>query len=152
MPEARRRIAPNALPIRTRVNVSQSRSEIQQLPGQWRAAADRLRHYAAASHAQLLEVCADELDAAIRAGEDAVLTLGQAATESGLTADHLARQIRTGRIPNAGRHHAPRIRRADLPCKSHRVAKGPTLAYDLLADARSLRAGRLQSIGGAHDE
>ena len=147
-------VCPNGLPpmppsIRTWVNLSQSRGEIQQLPTQWRAAADQLRHYAAAGHAQLLEVCADELDAALRAGEEAVLTLGHAATESGLTADHLARQIRAGRIPNAGRPHAPRIRRADLPCKSGRVAKGTTLAYDPLANARSLRAGRLQPIGGA---
>ena len=130
--------------LQTRTKVNESLPEIRELPAQWRAAADQLRRYAAADHAQLLEVCADELDTAIRTGAEAVLTLAQASTESGFTADHLARQIRTGRIPNAGRLHAPRIRRADLPCKCHRVANGVTARYDPAADARSLLAGRLQ--------
>ena len=45
------------------------------------------------------------------------MTLAQAAVASGYSADHLGREVREGRIPNAGRPHAPRIRRANLPRK-----------------------------------
>jgi hypothetical protein len=103
--------------FRARVNVSESRSAIHQLPAQWRVAADRLRHYAAAGHAQLLEICADELDAALRARGAELLNLEQAAAASGFSADHLGREVRAGRIPNYGRPRAPRVRRADLPRK-----------------------------------
>jgi hypothetical protein len=45
----------------------------------------------------------------------------EAARESGYSAEHLGRLIRTGRIPNAGRRSAPRVRRGDLPAKpAHR--------------------------------
>jgi hypothetical protein len=37
---------------------------------------------------------------------------------SGYSADYLGRMLRSGSIPNAGRPHAPRIRRADLPRKA----------------------------------
>jgi len=57
-----------------------------------------------------------ELGAALEA-----LSLPQAASESGYSADHLAREVRVGRIPNAGRRGAPRIRRGDLPRKPGRI-------------------------------
>ena len=55
----------------------------------------------------------DELDAS---GET-LLTLVEAEGESGYSADHLGRLVRSGAIPNAGRPNAPRIRRRDLPRK-----------------------------------
>jgi hypothetical protein len=61
------------------------------------------------------EVAADELEAALRDEREQPLTLGQAAAESGYSEDHLGRELRLGRVPNAGKRHAPRIRRADLP-------------------------------------
>jgi hypothetical protein len=47
-----------------------------------------------------------------------LLNLQEAARESGYSADHLGRQLRDGRISNAGRPNAPRIRRGDLPRKA----------------------------------
>ncbi len=67
--------------------------------------------------ARLLARCADELEEALRASDDASLTLTEAARVSGYSTDHLRRELREGHIPNAGRKHAPRIRRGDLPRK-----------------------------------
>ena len=44
-----------------------------------------------------------------------VLTLTEAARRSGYSAGHLGREIRAGRIPNAGRLNAPRLLVRDLP-------------------------------------
>jgi hypothetical protein len=80
----------------------------------WRRLAASLRPYAPAA-ALAYEQAADELNATLEAQQNAPLTLSEAARESGFSADHLGRLVREGRIPNAGRPHAPRIRRADLP-------------------------------------
>ncbi len=45
------------------------------------------------------------------------MTVAEAALESGLSEDHLRHGVADGKIPNAGRKGAPRIRRADLPLK-----------------------------------
>ena len=59
-----------------------------------------------------------EVEALLTAEEDETLSLTRAARESGYSAGHLGRLVRDGTIPNAGRRHAPRIRRADLPRKA----------------------------------
>lgn len=46
------------------------------------------------------------------------LSLAQAARQSGYSADHLGRLVRQGKIPNAGRPNAPRIRLSDVPRKA----------------------------------
>jgi len=89
------------------------------------------------------EVAANELEAALRDEADELLTLSQAAAESGYSEDHLGRELRAGRIPNAGRPGAPRVRRVDLPKKPRRLSAGEPHAYDPVADARSLLASRL---------
>jgi hypothetical protein len=65
--------------------------------------------------ARLARKYAGELEAAIKIGETEHLTLKQASDASGLSRDHLGRLVRQGKIPNAGRHGAPRILRANLP-------------------------------------
>jgi hypothetical protein len=45
------------------------------------------------------------------------LSLKGAAEESGYSAGHLGREVKAGRIPNAGRENAPKILRRDLPKK-----------------------------------
>lgn len=49
---------------------------------------------------------------------DEVLSLAAASLESGYSRDHIARLIRQGAIPNAGRPNAPSVRRRDLPRKA----------------------------------
>jgi hypothetical protein len=124
-----------------------------ELPGTWREAAANRRRFGPDPVATALDVCARELDAALQDLEDVPLTLKRAAAESGYSEDHLGRQVREGRIPNAGRPNAPRVRRGDLPRKHVRKFAGPTsLSYDPAADARSLLASRLHDHGGRHGE
>lgn len=51
------------------------------------------------------------------------LNLSNAARESGYSPDYLGRLVREGRIPNAGRPNAPKIRRSDLPRKASRLLR-----------------------------
>ncbi|HKV51093.1 MAG TPA: hypothetical protein VJO52_07835 [Gemmatimonadaceae bacterium] len=69
------------------------------------------------------EVLAD-LGALQNEFERDVLTLGGAAAESGYSTDHLRRLIRDGKVPNAGRRHAPLVRRCDLPIKPGHLRSG----------------------------
>jgi hypothetical protein len=87
------------------------------LPSEWRDRAQYLRDYGDSNTARLWELAAKELEAALTAHGQETLTLVQAAKLSGFTADHLSASIKKGRIPNAGRDGAPRIRRSDLPTK-----------------------------------
>ena len=96
---------------------------LTELPASWRALAATLRPYAEPA-AVAYERAADALDAALEAEQGALLTLREAARLSGYSADHLSRLLRMGHLPNAGRPHAPRIRRADLP------RRAPTLPSD----------------------
>src|ERR1700723_3498982 len=113
-----------------------STSGVPCLPRTWREAAANRRRFGPDPVATALDVCARELEAALQHQEDVPLTLGQAAVESGYSEDHLGRQVRQGKIPNAGRPNAPRIRRGHLPRKLLRkVAGPPSPAYDPVADA-----------------
>jgi hypothetical protein len=58
-----------------------------------------------------------ELESLFREEESEILTLRQAADNSGYSVDHLARSLRSGAVPNAGRKGHPRVRRGDLPRK-----------------------------------
>lgn len=94
---------------------SMQTSLVGQLATEWRARATELRKWAAAEGAACaLETAAEELDCSLRAERDEVLSLGEAAKESGYSADHLGREVRNGRIPNVGRLHSPAVRRGDL--------------------------------------
>ena len=93
---------------------------LEDLIAQWRERAEFASQYADASYGRLWSIAADELQAWATERGDETLSLAEAAALSGYTPDHLASLIRSGRIPNAGQPHAPRIRRADLPTKSQR--------------------------------
>src|SRR5690606_36206357 len=85
----------------------------------WRERAEQVRRFAVDDRAaQLWEAAAEELERALQEAANEVLNLQQAAAESGYTADYLGRLVREGKIPNAGRKHAPKIRRRDLPRKA----------------------------------
>ena len=84
----------------------------------WRRRAKTLRRYGGDAPAAALEACATELDAALRRQNHTILTLTEAAEESGYSASHLGRLVREGTIPNAGRPGAPRIALKDLPLKA----------------------------------
>jgi hypothetical protein len=85
----------------------------------WQATCETLRECGAhVDGAQLLDRVLADFDALVASEADEILTLDQAAGECGYTRDHLGRLVREGGLPNAGRPHAPRLRRADLPRKA----------------------------------
>ena len=87
------------------------------LPTEWRERAQLLREHGAPEQARLAEHFAAELDQVLAAGGDEVLSLVEAARESGYSAGHLGSLIKRDVIPNAGRPGSPKIRRSDLPTK-----------------------------------
>ena len=92
---------------------------LRDLAVRWKTEADTLeRRYADERAARLFRLHAVELEEAIREEEAEALTLQEASAESGFSADHLGRLLRDGKLPNAGRPHAPRIRRDRLPVKA----------------------------------
>lgn len=93
------------------------------------------------SGSKIIDTFLADLAAIEQAEADRVLTLRQAATQTGYSVDHLARLVRQGRIPNAGRHSAPRIRVGDLP-QRRQFARTRPGSYDVMTDARSLRTQR----------
>ena len=85
----------------------------------WRTEGERLRRIGAlVEPAKLLDEILGDAEALFDAEDNELLTLTEAADESGYSADHLGRLIRDNVIPNAGRKNAPKIRRADLPRKA----------------------------------
>ncbi len=95
---------------------------VRSLPQTWRERAAYLEQFGDPVSARLWKIAAGELERALHHVADETLSLAEAAAASGFTADHLGSLIRRGRIPNAGRPNAPRIRRSDLPSKK---AGGP---------------------------
>ncbi len=94
----------------------------------WLARRDELRRlHALVDGAELCDTLLAELDALVRASADAPLSLQHAAAESGYSADHLGRLVREGKLPNAGRPNAPKIRRGDLPQKAGTLPTAPLL-------------------------
>ena len=83
------------------------------------------------------EVLSD-LQALEAAEGDEILSLSVAAQESGYCSDHLARLIRQGKIPNAGRTNAPRVRRRDLPRKAASLRSQPKNDISVVQIARSV--------------
>jgi hypothetical protein len=77
--------------------------------------------------AHILRLCATELERALQDAGDTPLTLAEAAAESGYSIEHLRRLVSEGRIANAGRRYAPRIRRADLPKKAGNLTAEATM-------------------------
>ena len=87
-----------------------------------RAKAAELREVAAEGPAAGIDWCVKQLERFIEEQDARLLNLQEAAELSGYSPDHLGRMVRDGKIPNAGRSRAPRIRLKDLPRKPNRVA------------------------------
>ncbi len=107
------------------------------LAGAWRSRAEELRVWGASGNADTLSRAADELEAALWAEGEEVLSLPEASEVSGYSADHLARLIRQGKLPNAGRPNAPRLRRADIPKKAGTL---PTPLRTVISKAQIARS------------
>lgn len=112
---------------------------LAELRERWRADATVLRRRGADGAAQLLEGCAAELDAVDEASRAAaIVTPAQAARLTGYSAEHIARLVRRGTIPNVGRKHAPRVRLADVPRKAGTLADASAAPHLVGATRRDL--------------
>lgn len=117
--------------------------KVAELAGTWRGHAEMLRRYGDDRGATVLEALAGQLEEAIRDQEQEVLTLSQAAAESGYSKRRLRELMADGKLNNQGERGRPRILRGDLPVKpvKQRPAASPgsrDTRYDPLQDARRL--------------
>ena len=84
----------------------------------WAARAEEFKRLGAMVDGyRLVAQLISELEILFREEDSELLTLEQAAEHSGYSVDHLARSLRSGAVPNAGRKGHPRVRRGDLPRK-----------------------------------
>jgi multidrug efflux pump subunit AcrA (membrane-fusion protein) len=97
-------------------------SRLADLARRWRELAAELRTLAAEPQARALEHAAAQLEAELAAADAELLSLEAAALESGYSVRQLRHLIAKGDLPNAGRKHAPRVRRGDLPRKGGAAA------------------------------
>ena len=105
------------------------------LVARWRTEVDLLRKRGVKELADGLESYADELEQTLVEADLEALTLDEASHESGYTKSHLSRLIAADRLPNAGRKHAPRIKRGDLPRKPEDpMDDGPDLVGQIHPD------------------
>lgn len=118
------------------------RSEIAAL----RVQAQELRAWGAEGPARALERAADKMEAVLDARAGELLSLEQAAEESGYNAHSLRRMARKGRLKAERRGRRLFFRREDLPRKvSAPTAEvdGPRrVGYDPVADARMVARER----------
>jgi hypothetical protein len=73
--------------------------------------------------ARAIEWAAAEIELALNDDAEELLSLADAATISGYTADHLSRLVRTGKLVDRSAPHETRIRvrRGDVPIKARRA-------------------------------
>lgn len=114
---------------------------LRSLRERWLARRDELHRLdALVNGARLCEELLADLDAASASAEAVLLSLRAASAESGYSADHLGRLVRAGKIANAGRPNAPKIRRTDLPRKAGALLLAPALHTIPIPKRRIARA------------
>lgn len=108
-----------------------------------RAKADELRHmFGDEPRARALEWAAERVEAALAGAQGQLLSLAEAASRSGYSEEHLARLVRSGRIPDRrpqGSKARIWIATADLPTRPRRAH---TLGADVHELASRLYGGR----------
>ena len=114
----------------------------------WEVHANTLRSFGASSQAEAVQRCIVELQDALEAQDDELLSLQQAAQICGYTADHLGRLVRQGLLQNLGRQRAPRIRRGDLPRKAASLPLKASGLHLLGADPRQVARAVVTSRKG----
>ena len=88
---------------------------IANLPAHWRERAELFRAHGATESAVTLEYVATELEDAMRALGERLVTLTEASREGGYSTRHLARMIAQGTLVNRGHAHRPLLRLAEVP-------------------------------------
>lgn len=106
----------------------------------WRARHDEYaRVDAVVNGAKLINEMLHHIQELFTSEHGFILSLEAAALRSGYSKEHLARLIRQGKIPNAGRRGTPRIRVEDLPRRRSNLGRQPEPSYNPKADAWAIR-------------
>lgn len=132
-----RSLRPHVLPGRP-VPGGEHLVTVGELPGQWRGDAALLEAYGDTRGAAAARLHADQLAAALRVDSDRLLSLAEAARESGYSKRRLRELVAEGKLANHGRKHSPRFRKGDLPRKTAR----PGVPFDARTEARTFLAER----------
>ena len=133
----------------TRARGSEGQRSLDRVVLQWRDDAETLRRRGVPVHAALLESCAEELESALQQQHDELLSIKEAAVESGYSEETLRRKVRNGELPaerSNGKKSHVKLRRGDLPTKPIRrkgAYASPT-PYNPEEDARDIA----QRLGG----
>ena len=133
----------------TRARGSGGQRSPDRLISQWRDEAETFRRRGVAAHATLLESCADELERELDRRENELLSIKEAAAESGYSEETLRRKARNGELPaerSNGKKSHMKLRRGDLPTKPIRGkgAYASRTPYNPEEDARDIA----QRLGG----
>lgn len=112
---------------------------VPDLSATWRARADELEPYAPAA-AQAFRTAADEIEEALAAAEDELLSPTQAAEASGLAERTLRDHRARGLLEDHGTPGRPRYRRGDLPRRKRTSSDAGWNAEDHVADITAERA------------
>ena len=99
----------------------------------WEEKRDFLRELGgcSTSAATLIDNMLSEVRSLLDSRQEEALTLTEASALSGYSQDHLGRLIRSGKLRNAGRPGAPRVRRGDLPLRPGRQSGTIAVVRDL---------------------
>ncbi len=132
----------------TRARGSGGQRSLDRLISQWRDEAETFRRRGVAAHA-LLESCADELERELGRWENELLSIKEAAAESGYSEETLRRKARNGKLlaeRSSGKKTHLKLRRGDLPIKPIRrnAASSSHILYNPEEDARDIA----QRLGG----
>jgi hypothetical protein len=101
------------------------RSRLDEIVERWMARRDVAKSLGGlVDGARLCDELLRDLENLRRVSEGETLSLTAAAERSGYSREHLGRLVRAGRIPNAGRPNAPKIRIVDLPRKPGYLLRG----------------------------
>lgn len=133
----------------TRARGSGGQRSLDRVVLQWRDDAETLRRRGVAAHATLLESCADELERELDRWENELLSIKEAAAESGYSEETLRRKARNGKLPaerSSGKKSHLKLRRGDLPIRPIRrnAASSSHIPYNPEEDARDIA----QRLGG----
>lgn len=120
-------------------------SAVAALPDRWRAKAQDFAAFGANAQATTCTLLADELEAALQVQDVATVTLAEASRIGGYSTEHLARLVRSGQLPNAGRKGAPRLHRRDVPT---RAAYQPPPSLRLVESGNSVASVRADLARG----
>jgi hypothetical protein len=112
------------------------RNAVGNVVAEWRTRAAGFAEVTDTVRVSVLQDVLAAVERALHGAEERTVNLTMAARLSGYSATHLGRLVRDGKLPNAGRPNAPKLRLCDLPRKSPPLAQSPSAALCIVRGSR----------------